>query len=414
MLREFFCAGTAQQLLFAWAGLIIFVGHALFKAWLKWALNGWYATFYDELQDLDQGSGDLDHMATKRQAVWDELVEFVWIVAPVVIVHPVSKWISSMWRFRWRMALVNAYLVHYDVVCPPVEGTAQRIQEDTQRFESSIYSCVTMVLDSVLTLFIFVPMLIDVGAKAHPPSWDWPPWLLSIACSAAWGGLAVSMCVGRRLVVLEVENQKAEAAFRTKLVMLEQNPATLVGVESVPTGPNDDGVVEVVEVVDPYMDINARPPNPLAPVFVFTQEVRALWSNYINLFRNFFYFNTWIGVYDQVLIIVPYILVAPMMFADDPANRISLGTLMKVTNAFDKVFGAMAIVTENWNQVNEFRSVIRRLGEFERAVYTRRHFDHALLRDAGLAHSEVSVAEVVEMNTSSTWGESGRVVADSE
>tara|TARA_B110000046_G_scaffold93149_1_gene101142 strand:- start:97 stop:1338 length:1242 start_codon:yes stop_codon:yes gene_type:complete len=406
MLREFFCAGSAQQLLFAWTGLVVFLGHAFFKAWLKWALNGWYAKFYDELQDLEPGSDDPSHMATKRQAVWDELVEFVWIVAPAVIVHPTGKWIASMWRFTWRMALVNAYLVHYDVMCPAVEGTAQRIQEDTLRFEGAIYSCVTMVLDSVLTLFIFVPVLLDVGAKAHPPNWDWPPWLLSIACSAAWGGLAVSMCVGRRLVVLDVENQKAEAAFRTKLVMLEQNPATVVSAESVPTDSNDDGVVDVDE---PYMDINARPPTPrpLAPVLVFTQEVRALWGNYINLFRNFFYFNTWIGVYDQVLIIVPYILVAPMMFADDPANRISLGTLMKVTNAFDKVFGAMAIVTENWNEVNEFRSVVRRLGEFERAVYTRRHFDHTLLRDAGLGPSEVAVAEVVEMNTSSTWGEPG-------
>jgi len=40
-------------------------------------------------------------------------------------------------------------------------------------------------------------------------------------------------------------------------------------------------------------------------------------------------------------------------------------------------------------------------------VYTRRHFDHTLLRDAGLGPSEVAVAEVVEMNTSSTWGEPG-------
>ena len=74
-------------------------------------------------------------------------------------------------------------------------------------------------------------------------------------------------------------------------------------------------------------------------------------------------------------------LVAPLMFAEDPAQRITLGTLMKVSNAFDKVFGALAIVTENWSSVNEFRSTVRRLREFEKATYTRKRFDASLLCD---------------------------------
>ena len=64
--------------------------------------------------------------------MWNELIEFAWIVAPAVVVHPVSKWISSMWRFAWRMALVRSYLSHYDVTNPAVEGAAQRIQEVQQ------------------------------------------------------------------------------------------------------------------------------------------------------------------------------------------------------------------------------------------------------------------------------------------
>ena len=133
MLREFFLSGTCCRILFAWGGLLTFLGHGVFKAWLKWALNGWYATFYDSLQDLAvEGSGPMDedeHLASKRDEVFDLLVQFAIIVSPAVVVHPVAKWIASVWRFSWRMALVRSYLAHYDVNASPIEGTAQRIRK---------------------------------------------------------------------------------------------------------------------------------------------------------------------------------------------------------------------------------------------------------------------------------------------
>ena len=400
--------------------------------------------------------------------MWNELIEFAWIVAPAVVVHPVSKWISSMWRFAWRMALVRSYLSHYDVTNPAVEGAAQRIQEvqqlpksnpfspfatlmnlrphilslsceqDTQRFESSIFSCVTIVLDSVLTLVIFIPVLIDVGAKAHPPDWDWPPWLVSIAIQAALGGLLVSVFVGRKLVVLEVENQKAEAAFRTKLVMLEQSPASVVGVEPFPINPYED--VPCNDYTD--IQVGTPTPRPVAPIFSFTLQVGALWKNYRRLFEQFFYFNCWINTYDQFMVLLPYMLIAPLMFAENPEvqqlpqstpfspfptllnlgnfpnldlltlfprlslsceqDRITLGSLMKVTNAFDKVFSAMAVVTESWPAINDFRSTLWRLREFEQAVYTRKRFDHSLLREASILPGEVPLAELAELPATST------------
>jgi ABC-type long-subunit fatty acid transport system fused permease/ATPase subunit len=53
------------------------------------------------------------------------------------------------------------------------------------------------------------------------------------------------------------------------------------------------------------------------------------------------------------------------MFADDTADRISLGTLTKVANSFGHVFSSMAVLGENWGEVNNFRSTVRRLREFE-------------------------------------------------
>ena len=390
MLREFFASGSPRRLAFAWSGLVVFVGHALFKAWLKYALNAWYARFYDELQDVSDGSGEFGsgHLADKRQAIWEELLEFALIVSPAVVVHPLAKWIASVWRFSWRLALVRSYLVHYDPTTRPLEGTAQRIHEDTQRFEMGVYDCGTIVLDSILTLVIFIPVLLDVGGQAHPPDWEWPPWLLTVAATAAFGGLFVSMVVGHRLVGLEVENQKVEAELRTRLVVLERTPEMVVGE---PEDPN-----RIVNA-DQFDDISHRVRRqPVSPLEAMGTTLVDLWHNYRRLFFNFAGFNTWIAMYDQTMIILPFMLVAPLMFAEDPGDRISLGTLMKVSNAFDKVFGAMAVVTENWANVNEFRSTVRRLGEFERSIYTRKRFNASLLKGESSTR-EVRAPELVEL-----------------
>ncbi len=42
MLREYFFVRSGWRRVGAWAGLIVFVGHQAFRAWLKFALNNWY------------------------------------------------------------------------------------------------------------------------------------------------------------------------------------------------------------------------------------------------------------------------------------------------------------------------------------------------------------------------------------
>ena len=76
------------------------------------------------------------------------------------------------------------------------------------------------------------------------------------------------------------------------------------------------------------------------------------------------------------MIVAPYLLAAPLLFADEPAKRITLGTLVQVSftpflsyappfpplsnlasarlspvqtsNSFGKVFSSLSIVSENW------------------------------------------------------------------
>ena len=352
---------------------MVFVAHALFNAWLAYRLNIWYAAFYDQLQSAaaltEVSSGATIDLAERRRAVSQHLVAFAKIVAPAIIVHPVAKWISSLWRFHWRVALVRAYIAHSDPATKCIEGMGQRIHEDTQRFASGLYSCGVTILDSILTLCVFLPVLAVVSAETCVAGCAWDAWLVGVASSAAFGGLGVSVVVSRRLVGLEVQNQVVEADLRTKLVLIEQHQRT------------QDGTTTAAATTP-----LARDSSQLDSYYTFPAILKRLHANYSALFRAFAAFNTWISIYDQTLVIVPYALCAPLIFADDPRARITLGTLVKITHAFGKVFGAMAVVTENWAAVNDFRSTLRRLLEFERALYSSVRFNARLLdQDSALS-----------------------------
>lgn len=386
MFREFFCTGSRYQLTFAWCGLVVFVAHSVFKAYLKAALNQFYGRFYDSMQerviDLSNGANmtnaDRLHLQSKRLEINELLVEFCWIVAPSLLVHPIAKFIGSCWKFSWRISLVNSYLAHTDVNSDPVPNSAQRIHEDTMRFESGIYSAVSILLDSTLTLIVFIPILIDCGKKARPewvPVWIGDSWLTLIAVQSAVYGVSISVFVGRKLVDLEIKNQDVEARLRTKLVLLEEMPTVFVE-DSILVPPDSEVVMVQARILeDPDSEPEAsRPPPEWNPLHAFVSTISELWQNYKQLFIEFAKFNSWVSLFDQALVIAPYFLVAPLLFSDDPASRITLGTLTKVVNAFDKVFSSLSVVAESWADINDFRSVLRRLRFFEQQTYSRRAF----------------------------------------
>ena len=179
--------------------------------------------------------------------------------------------------------------------------------------------------------------MIELGDRVAPPVHGWGrDWLFAIAVSGALGGILTSALVGRKLVGLEVANQKIEARLRTKLVLLAERP-------------------------------DEAPPPPVSNSFQMV--LKDMWQNYHRLFTEFVWMNTWLSTFDQAWVIIPYVLCAPLLFADDPSRRISLGTLVATSNAFGKVFDSLAVLSDAWPAVNAFRSVVRRLREFEAKVY---------------------------------------------
>ena len=353
MLREFFCSRWSTAAV-AWGGLVVVVGYAFFLAMVKAQLNEFYAKFYDLLQkggDVDPPSGEYeDTYAGYREQVAKELWSFALIVVPLVSATPAAKWARSAWAFLWRAALMRSYLEAWDTQREPIEGASQRLHEDTQRFADGVEGCLTTLLDAAFTLCVFTPILLQLGTEIGSPinlGEASDGWLWAFALLASIVGLTGAAILGQKLVGLEVSNQKVEALLRKDLVLLETTPAVIVG-----TRPSSD---------DRY--------SAFLPQTYFRNTLESLQKNYFALFKHFGILNFWLSLFDQAMVIAPYAIAAPLVFAADPDRRITLGTLIKMSNSFEKVFASLSVIAENWGAINDFRSTYRRLREFEAKLY---------------------------------------------
>lgn len=372
MFAEFFCAkdGTRKTAAFAWAGLVIVVAHSAFAAFQKARINAWYGNFYDLLQTSGQFAEPVDSDAASSElssgpalillpsgalAVRSALIDFLVIVLPSIVIHPTAKFIRSHWTLKWRLSMMTHYFAAWDPSKTPIEGASQRLHEDTARFAKGCDSCMVVILDSVSTLLVFVPVLLGLSDEVTPPWWlawarSW--WLVALSFGAAGLGVSISAFIGKALLFLEVNNQRVEARLRRSLVLLEAAPATECTTEATP----DEELQS----------------DPGAPTKLSTPSFESLWNaireNYSLLYKNFLYLNLWLTSFDQLLIIVPYILVAPFLFYPDD-QRVKMGVLVKLSDSFGKVFGSLSVIAENWVSINEFASAVIRLRQFEKNLF---------------------------------------------
>ena len=280
-------------------------------------LNSWYGEFYDLLQKANERS---------VAEFWSGLTLFMYIAIPWIFLDTITWYFTRIYSLRWREAITCDYIPRWKNVAEEIEGASQRIQEDTYKFAKIVESIGSQVLDAIMTLVAFIPILwvLSKGVEIE--------YLKDISGSLVWlallvsvGGMIVSWFVGIKLPGLEYNNQKVEAAFRKELVYGE-----------------DDKINR-------------------APITTLTALFTGIKFNYHRLFLHYGYFDLWRGMYYQFMVIVPYIIMGPGLFT----GLITLGVLTKVSNAFDQVRGSLSIFINNWTTITELRSIWMRLHEFE-------------------------------------------------
>ncbi len=301
--------------------LIIFVTWFLVEVGV--AVNAWYAPFYD----LIQKALSSPHKVSIDQ-FYHEVGVFLGIALIAVIIGVMNNFFVSHYVFRWRTAMNEHYMAHWQQL-RHIEGAAQRVQEDTMRFASTLEDMGVSFLNAIMTLIAFLPVLVTLSA--HVP--DLPiighvPYGLVIA-AIIWSlmGTGLLAVVGIKLPGLEFKNQRVEAAYRKELVYGED-------------------------------DANRALPPTVRQLF------SAVRQNYFRLYFHYMYFNIARILYLQVDNVFGLFLLFPSIVA----GTITLGLMTQITNVFGQVRGSFQYLISSWTTLVELMSIYKRLRSFEREL----------------------------------------------
>ena len=318
MIKSFFF--SKKWRLWAWGGFLFIIGSLIAQTWIDVKINQWYKGFYDLLQKAAES--DVSEF-------YDGIFLFMKLAIPYVMIYTITNYFTRLYAFRWREAMTFAYMPYWKKVDAKVEGASQRIQEDCMNFARIVESIGLQIIRAFMLLIAFIPILWGLSSNVIIP-WlkDFNGSLVYVSLTASLGGVLISWLVGIKLPGLEYNNQVVEAAFRKELVY------------------GEDDRVEY-----------AKPPTILE---LFT----GIKFNYHRLFLHYGYFDLWLIMYNQTMIIVPYIVMGPGLFT----GAMTLGILIQTSSAFREVQGSFSLFMQNWTRITELRSIYRRLTEFEKSI----------------------------------------------
>lgn len=141
-----------------------------------------------------------------------------------MVIGVLNSFFISHWVFRWRSAMNNYYMHNWQRL-RHVEGAAQRVQEDTMRFATTLENWGVSFIQAIMTLVAFLPVLVALSHHVKDiPILGNIPYALVIA-AVLWSvfGTGLLALVGIKLPGLEFRNQRVEAAYRKELVYGEDN-----------------------------------------------------------------------------------------------------------------------------------------------------------------------------------------------
>ena len=304
-------------------GSIFIIFTTYFSVQVSVAINNWRRPFFDSVQtaldpDSSVTAGDLYAL----------IIIFTQIAFVSMGIFVITRFFVSHYIFRWRTAMNDYYMSKWKRV-RHIEGASQRVQEDTMRFASIMEGLGVSMIDAVMTLIAFLPLLWSLSGYVTEL-----PVIGEVAGSLFWAALLWSIFgtvllafVGIKLPGLEFRNQRVEAAYRKELVYGE-----------------DD-------------ELRAQPPT-----------VRELFANvrrnYFRLYFHYMYFNVARGFYIQADAIFAYILLIPTI----AAGAITFGLLQQILTAFNQVSNSFQYLVNSWTTIVELMSIYKRLFAFEAAI----------------------------------------------
>ena len=309
--------------LWSWFGSFIILSALWVQVVIDVKINEWFGEFYDMIQKALGAPNSIT-----IEEYWSSLLSFITLAGMYISLYVAEKFFTAHYLFRWRTAMVEWYHSVYNKA-REIEGASQRVQEDTIKFTRLMESLGSSFVEAIMVLIQFTPILLSLSIGIPIFFFgDWQYGLITGALLWTIGGTIFLIGLGwlLRLVGIEYDLQKKEAAYRKILVIAED-------------------------------DHNVRP-KTINELF---DDVRSI--HFLSYIR-YLYFNIGRMAYLQANVLSAYVFLAPAIVA----GVVTLGVMQQIIRAFGRVEGSMQYILKAWPTIIELASVYKRLREFESKI----------------------------------------------
>ena len=310
-------------IIWSWVGSFVILSSLWVQVEIDVKINEWFGIFYDMIQ-----KALAEPNAVSIEEYFGSLFSFITLAAMYIAVYVAISFFTAHYLFRWRTSMVEWYHSVYDKA-RKIEGASQRVQEDTIKFTRIMEGLGTSLIESIMILIQFIPILF--GLSVGIPIFFFGEWEYGLIVGALiWtiGGTVFLIVLGLilRLVGVEYDLQKQEAAYRKILVIAE-----------------DDGSVRPKKIDELFDDVRK--------------------IHFLSYLR-YLYFNIGRIAYLQANVLSAYVFLAPAIVA----GVVTLGVMQQIIRAFGRVEGSMQYLLKAWPTIIELASVYKRLREFESKI----------------------------------------------
>ena len=338
------------------------VGFTLALVWIEVQFNSWNKDFYNTFEGKD------------RLGFYLELGRFTVLAVTFIVLAVYKQYLQQMLMIEWRAWLTERYLAKWldgqayyrlQLLDKGTDNPDQRIADDLNIFVDLTLTLSLGLLSAVVTLVSFVGILWSISGALEVAGYSIPGYMVWVALVYAIAGTGITHLIGKPLIGLNFQRQKAEADFRFSLIRLRENS----------------------EGVALYRGEAGEHAN-------FTNRFGAVISNWWSIMLKQKQLSWFTSFYGQLAIIFPFVVAAPRYFS----GAAPLGTIFQTASAFGQVQSALSWFISAYSSFASWKATVDRLTGFEQAIAraqeeaSTQKGERAEGADAGLAIEHLGLA----------------------
>jgi putative ATP-binding cassette transporter len=323
--------------------LVAVVGLNLSLVGLEVMFSYWSREFFNSIEGRDEAAF-FALLLWGRQTESGPMPGWVFLTAAYIAVAVYALYLQQALQMRWRRWLTREYLdswladrAYYRIALADAgtDNPDQRIADDLRLFVDETLDLGLGLMRSVVTLLSFILVLWGLSGPLEVFGVVVPGYMVWVALFYAAAGTGLAHLIGRRLIGLNFDRQRAEADFRYALVRLRDNV---------------EGIALHGGEADEKRGLLGR----------FGVLVGNWWEIMVATKRLTLFTST----YGRAADVFPYLVAAPRYFS----GAIPLGGLTQTATAFAEVQGALSWFVSRYTSIAQWRATVQRLIGFRAAV----------------------------------------------